>query len=76
MHRSGEGYKKIISAALKVPKSTVAFIIHKWKKFGSPDKLNNRGRGAQVSEVTNKLMGHLCGETSLQHSTGLCFMAE
>ena len=32
-HRSGEGYKKI-SAALKVPKSTVASIILKWKKFG------------------------------------------
>ena len=29
-HRSGEGYQ-----ALKVPKSTVASIILKWKKFGT-----------------------------------------
>ena len=54
-HRSGEGYKKI-SAALKVPKSTVASIILKWKKFGttnslprsgSPAKLSNRGQRAR-----------------------------
>ena len=32
-HRSEEGYQKI-SAALKVPKNTVASIILKWKKFG------------------------------------------
>jgi hypothetical protein len=33
-HRSGEGYQNI-SAALKVPKNTVAAIILKWKKFGT-----------------------------------------
>ncbi len=33
-HRSGQGYKNI-SAALKVPKSTVASIILKWKTFGT-----------------------------------------
>ncbi len=33
-HRSGQGYKKN-SAALKVPKSTVASIILKWKTFGT-----------------------------------------
>ncbi|XDV37333.1 hypothetical protein PO909_006945 [Leuciscus waleckii] len=33
-HRSGHGYKKM-SAALKVPKSTVASIILKWKTFGT-----------------------------------------
>ena len=58
-HRSGQGYK-IISAALKVPKSTVASIILKWKKFGTtrtlprpgrPAKLSNRGRRALVREV-------------------------
>ena len=52
-HRSGEGYK--YSAALKVPKSTVASIILKWKKFGTtrmlprvghPAKLSNQGRAA------------------------------
>ena len=58
-HRSGHGYKRI-SAALKVPKSTVASIILKWKKFGTtrtlprpghPAKLSNRGRRALVREV-------------------------
>ncbi len=58
-HRSGQGYKKI-SAALKVPKSTVASIILKWKTFGMtrtlpragrPAKLSYRGRRALVREV-------------------------
>ncbi|KAG2456860.1 TCB1 transposase, partial [Polypterus senegalus] len=63
-HKSGEGYRKI-SAALKVPMSTVASIIHKWKKFettrtfpraGRPSKLSNRGRRALVCEVTKNPM--------------------
>jgi hypothetical protein len=63
-HRSGKGYQ-IMSAALKVPKNTVAFIILKWKKFGTTKtlpsagllaKLSNRGRMALVREVTNNLM--------------------
>ena len=58
-HRSGQSYKRI-SVALKVPKSTVASIILKWKKFGTtttlprpgrPAKLSNRGRRALVREV-------------------------
>ena len=58
-HRSGHGYK-IISATLKVPKSTVASIILTWKKFGTtrtlprpgrPAKLSSRGRRALVREV-------------------------
>ncbi|KAI4885408.1 hypothetical protein NFI96_002823 [Prochilodus magdalenae] len=54
-HRFGQGYKRI-SAALKVPKSTVASIILKWKKFGTtrtgrPVKLSNHGRRALVREV-------------------------
>ncbi len=58
-HRSGQGYKKIC-AALKVPKSTVASIILKWKTFGTtrtlpragrPAKLSYRGRRALVREV-------------------------
>ncbi|KAL0147018.1 hypothetical protein M9458_057542 [Cirrhinus mrigala] len=57
-HRSGQGYKNI-SAALKVPKSTVASIILKWKTFGTtrtlpragrPAKLSYRGRRALVRE--------------------------
>ncbi len=58
-NRSGQGYKKN-SAALKVPKSTVASIILKWKTFGTtrtlpragrPAKLSYRGRRALVREV-------------------------
>uniref|UniRef100_A0A9J7XTK1 Transposase Tc1-like domain-containing protein n=1 Tax=Cyprinus carpio carpio TaxID=630221 RepID=A0A9J7XTK1_CYPCA len=58
-HRSGQGCKKN-SAALKVPKSTVASIILKWKTFGTtrtlpraghPAKLSYRGRRALVREV-------------------------
>ena len=63
-HRSGEGYQKM-SAALKVPRNTVAFIILKWKMFGStktlpragrPAKLSNQGRRALVREVTKNPM--------------------
>lgn len=63
-HRSGEGYRNI-SAALKVPMSTVASIIRKWKKFGTtrtlpragrPAKLSDRGRRALVREVTKNPM--------------------
>ena len=59
-HRSWEGYQNV-SAALKVPKSTVESIILKWKKFGTTKtlpradrmaKLSNRGRRAFVREVT------------------------
>ena len=48
-------------AALHVPKSTVATIIRKWKKFGTtkklprpgrPAKLSNRGRWALAREVS------------------------
>ncbi len=57
-HRSGQGYKKI-SAALKVPKSTVASIILKWRRLGRPEPFLElavrpnwaRGRRALVREV-------------------------
>ena len=73
-HRSGEAYETI-SAALKVPKSTVNSVILKWKKFGTtrtlpgagrPPKLSNRGRRALVREVTKNLMVTL---TELQRSS-------
>ncbi|CAJ0939923.1 unnamed protein product, partial [Ranitomeya imitator] len=57
--RSGQGYNSI-SAVFKVPKSTVASIILKWKKFGTtrslprpgrPAKLSRRGRRALLREV-------------------------
>ncbi|KAG2461940.1 TC1A transposase, partial [Polypterus senegalus] len=63
-NKSGEGYRKI-SAALKVPMSTVASIIRKWKKFettrtlpraGRPSRLSDRGRRASVREVTKNSM--------------------
>ncbi|KAG2458847.1 TCB1 transposase, partial [Polypterus senegalus] len=59
-HKPGEGYRNI-STALKVPMSTVASIIHKWKKFettraGRPSKLSDRGRRALVREVTKNTM--------------------
>ena len=59
----GKGTK--ISAALKVPKKTVASIIFKRKKFGITKtlpragrsaKLSNRGRRALVREMTKKTM--------------------
>ncbi|KAG2471401.1 TC1A transposase, partial [Polypterus senegalus] len=62
-HNSGEGYRNI-SAALKVPMSTVASTIRKWKKFettrtlpraGWPSKLSDRWRRALVREVTKNL---------------------
>ena len=62
-HRSGEGYQNI-SAALKVPKNTVASITPKQKKFGAtktlpraghPTKLSTRWKRALVREVTKNL---------------------
>ena len=46
--RSGEGYQKI-SAALKVPKNTVASIILKCKKFGTTKTLPRAGCIAKQS---------------------------
>jgi hypothetical protein len=66
-HRSGEGYQNI-STALKIPKNTLAPIILKWKKFGTPKtfpragrlaKLSNRGRRALVREVTKRTLWSL-----------------
>uniref|UniRef100_A0A8K9UD48 Sleeping Beauty transposase HTH domain-containing protein n=1 Tax=Oncorhynchus mykiss TaxID=8022 RepID=A0A8K9UD48_ONCMY len=82
-HRSGEGYQKM-SAALKVPKNTVACIILKWKKFGTtktlprgrPAKLSNRERRAFVREVTKNPMVALeffCGDgRTFQKDNHLC----
>ena len=73
-HRYGEGYQEM-SAALMVPKNTVASIILKWKRFGTtktlsraghPAKLSNRGRRALVREVTKNPMVTL---TKLQSSS-------
>lgn len=59
-HKSGHGYKTI-SKALNVPRSTVASIVVKWKKFGTtrtlprvgrPAKLSGRARRALARQVT------------------------
>ena len=64
-----------MSAALKVPKNTVASIILKWKTFGTTKtlprasclaKLSNQGRRALVREVTKNPMVAL---TELQSSS-------
>ncbi|KAI3375400.1 hypothetical protein L3Q82_021886, partial [Scortum barcoo] len=52
-HKSGEGYRKI-SAALKVPMSTVASIIHKWKKFRTTRTLPRAGRLSKLSDRWEK----------------------
>ena len=77
-----------MSAALKVPKNTVASIILKWKKFGTTKtlpragcltKLSNRGRRALVREVTKDSMVTdrtqecLCGDgRTFQKDNHLC----
>ncbi|KAI3371323.1 hypothetical protein L3Q82_023940 [Scortum barcoo] len=48
--KSGEGYRKL-SAALKVPMSTVASIIHKWKKFGTTRTLPRASRLSKLSDL-------------------------
>ena len=68
-HRSGYGYQKM-SVAFKVPKSTVASIILKWKRFGTTKtlprasrlaKLSNRERRDLVREVNKNPMVTLTG---------------
>ncbi len=89
-HRSGQSYKNI-SAALKVPKSTVASIILKWKTFGTtrtlpragrPAKLSYQGRRAQRSlwlssrDAFGRWEKVVESQPSLQPSTSRGFMAE
>ncbi|XP_061539192.1 transposable element Tcb1 transposase isoform X1 [Phycodurus eques] len=52
-HRSGEGYRKI-SAALKVPMSTVGSVIRKWKTFGTTRTLPRSGRPTKPSHQGTK----------------------
>ncbi|KAK3542726.1 hypothetical protein QTP70_000094 [Hemibagrus guttatus] len=63
--KSAEQSRPRKTLALKVPVSTVAFIICEWKKFvttrtlpraGCPAKLSDRGRRALVREVTKNPM--------------------
>ena len=77
-HRSG-GYQKM-SAALKVPKNTVASILLKWKKFGTT-KIEHSGEKGLGQGGDQEHDGHSDrvplwrrknlpeGQSSLQHST-------
>ena len=47
-HRSGEGYQNI-SAAMNVPKNTVASIILQWKRFGTTKTLPRAGLPSKLS---------------------------
>ncbi len=65
-HRSGQGYKKN-SAALKVPKSTVASIILKWKTFGTTRTLPRAGRPGQTELSGEKSLGERGKEEPKDH---------
>ncbi len=65
-HRSGQGYKKI-SAALKVPKSTVASIILKWKTFGTTRTLPRAGRPAKTELSGREKLGERGKEEPKDH---------
>ena len=54
-HRSGEGYQNN-SAALRVPKNTVTYIILKWKKFGTTKTPPRAGRPAKLSNWGNPMV--------------------
>uniref|UniRef100_A0AAZ3R053 Sleeping Beauty transposase HTH domain-containing protein n=1 Tax=Oncorhynchus tshawytscha TaxID=74940 RepID=A0AAZ3R053_ONCTS len=77
-HRSGEGYQNI-SAALKVPKNTVASIVNLKKfrttnslpKAGRPAKLSNWGRRALVREVNKNLPSRRTTISGALHQSGL-----
>jgi hypothetical protein len=69
-----------MSAALKVPKNTVASIILKWKKFGTTKTLPRADRLAKLSNRGEKGLGHsdrapvfLCGDgRTFQEDNHLC----
>jgi hypothetical protein len=90
-HRSGEGYQNI-SAALKVPKNTVASIILKWMngttkthpRVGHQTKLRQSGQKVLGQGCDQEPDGHsdralefLCEDgRTFQHSTNQAFMVE
>ncbi len=65
-HRSGQGYTKN-SAAHKVPKSTVASIILKWKTFGTTRTLPRAGRPAKTELSGEKSLGERGKEEPKNH---------
>lgn len=51
----------LISAALKIPKTTVSFIILKWKIFATTKTLPRVGRPTKLSN--RETDAHICGPT-------------
>ena len=79
-HRSGEGYQKM-SAALKVPKNTVASIILKLKKFRTtktlPEQSGEKGLGQggdqELNGRSDRAPEFLCGDgRTFQKDNHLC----
>ena len=81
---SGEWYQKM-SAALKVPKNTMASIIFQWKKFGTTKTLPNRASGVkglgqggdqEPDGHSDRTPEFLCGDgktiSAALHQSGLC----
>ena len=54
-HKSAEGYKTI-SRVLKVPKSTVSYIIRKWKEYGTTQTLPRAGCPTKLSNWTRRTL--------------------
>jgi hypothetical protein len=48
---------RVLPAALKVPKNTVASILLKWKKFGSTKTLSRASRPAKLSNQGTRALG-------------------
>ena len=66
-HRSGEGYQTS-SAALKVPKNTVASIIRKWKNPGTTKTLSRAGHLAKLRNHGEKGLGQAGDQEPDGHS--------
>ncbi len=67
-HRSGEGYKKNL-LHWRFPKSTVASIILKWKKFGTTRTLTRAGCPAKLSNWWRRALSRLVTKNLMVHSS-------
>ncbi len=67
-HRSGEGYKKNLLHC-RFPKSTVASIILKWKKFGTTRTLTRAGCPAKLSNWWRRALSRLVTKNLMVHSS-------
>ena len=69
-HRSRERYQNI-SAALKVPKNTVASIILKWKKFGTTKTLPELAARSNYQSGERALVREVTTISAALHQSGL-----